>query len=66
MEVTDGWYAVKAEVDDMMNGLLHAGLLCVGDKIITSGAELIGLHDACCPLDVSALTYYESSRYFAQ
>ncbi|XP_072467975.1 breast cancer type 2 susceptibility protein isoform X2 [Notamacropus eugenii] len=54
IEVTDGWYAVKALLDIPLSVLLHRGKLTVGQKIITHGAELIGSQEACPPLEAPA------------
>uniref|UniRef100_A0A4X2LXK1 Tower domain-containing protein n=1 Tax=Vombatus ursinus TaxID=29139 RepID=A0A4X2LXK1_VOMUR len=54
IEVTDGWYAIKALLDTPLLALLHRGKLTVGQKIITHGAELIGSQEACTPLEAPA------------
>ncbi|KAL1768376.1 breast cancer type 2 susceptibility protein isoform X1 [Sigmodon hispidus] len=51
VELTDGWYAVKAQLDPPLGALVKSGRLAVGQKIITYGAELVGSPDACAPLD---------------
>ncbi|XP_074159627.1 breast cancer type 2 susceptibility protein isoform X3 [Sminthopsis crassicaudata] len=51
IEVTDGWYAIKALLDIPLLALLHKGKLTVGQKIITHGAELIGSQEACTPFE---------------
>ncbi|XP_015861263.1 breast cancer type 2 susceptibility protein isoform X2 [Peromyscus maniculatus bairdii] len=51
IEVTDGWYAVKAQLDPPLVALVRSGRLAVGQKIITYGAELVGSPDACAPLE---------------
>ncbi|XP_051842448.1 breast cancer type 2 susceptibility protein [Antechinus flavipes] len=51
IEVTDGWYAIKALLDIPLLALLHRGKLTVGQKIITHGAELIGSQEACTPFE---------------
>ncbi|XP_042541601.1 breast cancer type 2 susceptibility protein [Dipodomys spectabilis] len=51
LELTDGWYSVKAQLDPPLLALLKNGRLAVGHKIITHGAELIGSPDACAPLE---------------
>ncbi|XP_068936609.1 breast cancer type 2 susceptibility protein [Petaurus breviceps papuanus] len=54
IEVTDGWYAIKALLDTPLLALLRGGKLTVGQKIITHGAELIGSQEACTPLEAPA------------
>ncbi|XP_010622203.1 breast cancer type 2 susceptibility protein isoform X3 [Fukomys damarensis] len=51
IELTDGWYAVKAQLDAPLLALLKSGRLAVGQKIIIHGAELVGSPDACTPLE---------------
>ncbi|XP_023596105.1 breast cancer type 2 susceptibility protein [Trichechus manatus latirostris] len=51
LELTDGWYAVRAQLDAPLSALLKMGRLTVGQKIITHGAELVGAQDACTPLE---------------
>ncbi|XP_012665452.1 breast cancer type 2 susceptibility protein [Otolemur garnettii] len=51
IELTDGWYAVKALLDPPLLALLKNGRLSVGQKIIIHGAELLGSPEACTPLE---------------
>ncbi|XP_059936104.1 breast cancer type 2 susceptibility protein isoform X1 [Mesoplodon densirostris] len=51
VELTDGWYAIKAQVDPPLLALLKNSRLTVGQKIIIHGAELVGSPDACAPLE---------------
>uniref|UniRef100_UPI00398F62FB breast cancer type 2 susceptibility protein isoform X2 n=1 Tax=Pristiophorus japonicus TaxID=55135 RepID=UPI00398F62FB len=51
IEVTDGWYGIKALLDLPLTTLLLKRRLVVGQKIIVHGAELIGSQDACTPLE---------------
>ncbi|XP_077015103.1 breast cancer type 2 susceptibility protein isoform X2 [Tamandua tetradactyla] len=51
IELTDGWYAVKTQLDPPLMALLKNGRLAVGQKIIMHGAELVGSPDACSPLE---------------
>ncbi|GAB1290506.1 Breast cancer type 2 susceptibility protein homolog [Apodemus speciosus] len=51
IELTDGWYAVRAQLDPPLLALVKSGRLTVGQKIITQGAELVGSADACAPLE---------------
>ncbi|XP_031194695.1 breast cancer type 2 susceptibility protein isoform X2 [Mastomys coucha] len=51
IELTDGWYAVRAQLDPPLLALIKSGRLTVGQKIITQGAELVGSPDACAPLE---------------
>uniref|UniRef100_A0A8C7YLQ7 Tower domain-containing protein n=1 Tax=Oryzias sinensis TaxID=183150 RepID=A0A8C7YLQ7_9TELE len=49
--LTDGWYAIKAQLDQPLTAMLNKGLLAVGGKLITHGAQLVGSQDACPPLE---------------
>ncbi|XP_077467699.1 breast cancer type 2 susceptibility protein [Stigmatopora argus] len=49
--VTDGWYAVKAQLDEPLSARLRRGRLAVGGKIIVHGAQLVGSQDGCAPLE---------------
>ncbi|XP_045833988.1 breast cancer type 2 susceptibility protein [Meles meles] len=51
VELTDGWYAVKAQLDPPLSALVKNGRLTVGQKIIIHGAELVGSPDAYTPLE---------------
>nr|XP_056714484.1 breast cancer type 2 susceptibility protein [Euleptes europaea] len=51
IEVTDGWYGIRAILDSALQSLLRGERLCVGQKIIVHGAELVGSQDACTPLE---------------
>nr|XP_046245556.1 breast cancer type 2 susceptibility protein isoform X2 [Scatophagus argus] len=49
--LTDGWYGIKAQLDEPLTAMLHRGRLAVGGKIIIHGAQLVGSQDACSPLE---------------
>lgn len=49
--LTDGWYAIKARLDEPLTTMLHKGRLAVGGKLIIHGAQLVGSQDACSPLE---------------
>uniref|UniRef100_A0A3B4UCS1 BRCA2 DNA repair associated n=1 Tax=Seriola dumerili TaxID=41447 RepID=A0A3B4UCS1_SERDU len=49
--LTDGWYAIKAQLDEPLTAMLHKGRLAVGWKLIIHGAQLVGSQDACSPLE---------------
>ncbi|XP_015279682.1 PREDICTED: breast cancer type 2 susceptibility protein [Gekko japonicus] len=51
IEITDGWYGIRAALDSALQSLLRRERLCVGQKIIVHGAELVGSQDACPPLE---------------
>ncbi|XP_075544738.1 uncharacterized protein LOC142578920 [Dermacentor variabilis] len=66
LELTDGWYSIRAELDEPLSRLASAGHLFVGLKLLTSGAELVGSADACAPLeapkDAALKMSYNSTR----
>ncbi|XP_019903530.2 breast cancer type 2 susceptibility protein isoform X2 [Esox lucius] len=49
--LTDGWYAIKTQLDFPLTAMLHRGRLRVGGKLVVHGAELVGSQDACSPLE---------------
>uniref|UniRef100_A0A9J7YCY1 BRCA2 DNA repair associated n=1 Tax=Cyprinus carpio carpio TaxID=630221 RepID=A0A9J7YCY1_CYPCA len=49
--LTDGWYSIKGQLDIPLSAMLNKGRLQIGDKIVTSGAELVGSQEACPPLE---------------
>uniref|UniRef100_A0A3Q3FAJ5 BRCA2 DNA repair associated n=1 Tax=Kryptolebias marmoratus TaxID=37003 RepID=A0A3Q3FAJ5_KRYMA len=51
VRLTDGWYAIRAQLDEPLTAMLHKGLLTVGVKLIIHGAQLMGSQDACSPLE---------------
>ncbi|XP_051881459.1 breast cancer type 2 susceptibility protein isoform X2 [Pristis pectinata] len=51
IEVTDGWYGIKALLDSPLTNLLRKRRLVIGQKIIVHGAELIGSQEPCSPLE---------------
>uniref|UniRef100_A0A670I1V2 BRCA2 DNA repair associated n=1 Tax=Podarcis muralis TaxID=64176 RepID=A0A670I1V2_PODMU len=52
VEVTDGWYGIKAVLDPPLQSLLCRKRLTVGQKIVVHGAELVGSQEASTPLEV--------------
>ena len=54
LELTDGWYSIKAGIDRPLTSLVHRGRIKVGQKLIIFGAELIGSQDGSSPLEVQA------------
>ncbi|NXA51689.1 BRCA2 protein, partial [Nothocercus julius] len=51
IEVTDGWYGIRALLDPPLKAFLHRRQLTVGQKVIVHGAELVGSQDGCAPLE---------------
>ncbi|KAL7983395.1 hypothetical protein Chor_000271, partial [Crotalus horridus] len=51
IEVTDGWYGIRAVLDPPLQSLLSKQKLSVGQKIVVHGAELVGSQDASTPLE---------------
>lgn len=49
--LTDGWYSIKAQLDEPLTAMLHKGHLAIGGKLIIHGAQLVGSQDACSPLE---------------
>ena len=53
---------VKAQIDRALSDLVARKRLKVGDKIITSGAEIVGSQDACSPLEVGDIVQSTGGR----
>ncbi|NWZ01011.1 BRCA2 protein, partial [Loxia curvirostra] len=51
IEVTDGWYGIRALLDPPLKAFLDRRRLIVGQKIIVHGAELVGPQNGCTPLE---------------
>ncbi|NXM77514.1 BRCA2 protein, partial [Serilophus lunatus] len=51
IEVTDGWYGIRALLDPPLKAFLDRRRLAVGQKIIVHGAELVGSQNGCAPLE---------------
>ncbi|KFP76130.1 Breast cancer type 2 susceptibility protein, partial [Apaloderma vittatum] len=51
VEVTDGWYGIRALLDPPLQAFLRRRRLAVGQKIIVHGAELVGSQNGCTPLE---------------
>uniref|UniRef100_UPI00358E0953 breast cancer type 2 susceptibility protein n=1 Tax=Myxine glutinosa TaxID=7769 RepID=UPI00358E0953 len=63
VEVSDGWYGLRANIDAPLSQLLRRGRLRVGQKLIVHGAELVGSNEACSPLEApSSLALHLSAN----
>ncbi|KGL85260.1 Breast cancer type 2 susceptibility protein, partial [Tinamus guttatus] len=51
IEVTDGWYGIRALLDPPLQTFVLRRQLTVGQKVIVHGAELVGSQDGCAPLE---------------
>ncbi|XP_041343270.1 breast cancer type 2 susceptibility protein [Pyrgilauda ruficollis] len=51
IEVTDGWYGIRALLDPPLKAFLDRRRLTIGQKIIVHGAELVGPQNGCTPLE---------------
>lgn len=49
--LTDGWYAIRAQLDEPLTAMLRNGRVAVGSKLIVHGAQLVGSQEACSPLE---------------
>ncbi|KAI8495312.1 Breast cancer 2, early onset [Branchiostoma belcheri] len=54
IELTDGWYGVRAALDPPLVRLVESKCISLGQKLCVSGAELVGSQDACSPLEAPA------------
>uniref|UniRef100_A0A336MN35 CSON003306 protein n=1 Tax=Culicoides sonorensis TaxID=179676 RepID=A0A336MN35_CULSO len=64
--VSDGWYTINTEIDAEIKDKISNGVLSVGRKIITSGAELKNFENPCHPLNmpdnIRLNIHYNSTR----
>ena len=58
IEISDGWYSVRARLDAKLTRAVREGRLRVGYKIFVVGAELRGVTDAVSPLSDDAEMAY--------
>ncbi|GBP30962.1 Breast cancer type 2 susceptibility protein homolog [Eumeta japonica] len=49
LELTDGWYTIKATIDDLLKRMVSVGRIRIGTKIITQGAELVNCDQGVAP-----------------
>lgn len=55
VELTDGWYAINADLDTFLTKYIHEGIIRVGTKLLVSSARLVGANQGVDPLDRSYL-----------
>ena len=63
LEVTDGWYCLPCKPDTALQDLIGRKKLAVGQKIVTTGAELAGSQESCSPLEVSVFVLFVVSVF---
>jgi breast cancer 2 susceptibility protein len=51
LELSDGWYFIKAELDPKLTKYVQNNLIKVGTKLLVSNAQLVGNEDGVDPLD---------------
>ena len=51
VRLTDGWYSLPGVLDAALKHAVKRGVVRVGTKVITSGAELVGSAGPCHPLE---------------
>ena len=49
--LTDGWYSLPGILDSVLKHAVRRGMVCVGTKVVTSGAELVGGSGPTHPLE---------------
>lgn len=54
LELSDGWYGIgTGTLDSVLAHAVQKGKIQVGTKLLIQDAELIGVEEACSPLEVS-------------
>lgn len=57
LELCDGWYSIKTSIlDPCLTHAVTSGKIVVGTKLVIQGAEIVGLEEACGPLEVSTFS----------
>ncbi|TPX32694.1 hypothetical protein SmJEL517_g04228 [Synchytrium microbalum] len=56
IELTDGWYSIRACLDSTLDTLLRQGKIYVGLKLRISSAKLLGPPEPCPALEVTSST----------
>lgn len=54
LEMSDGWYGIGSDrLDPVLANAVQTGKIRVGTKLLIQDAELIGVEEACSPLEVN-------------
>lgn len=62
-DVTDGWYVLRATVDEPMARAVKGGKLRVGSKIAVSGARVSSVEGAtCCEQELTLLHSFKAEE----
>lgn len=62
LELCDGWYSIRTTgLDGILQNAIITKRIGVGTKLMIQGAELVGIAEACSPLEVRSqfMSYYE-------
>lgn len=64
LEVTDGWYRLRAQVDECLARAARKGALKVGRKIAVAGAKVCGLSlgNVVCQTDSAPDSFPQSAK----
>lgn len=66
LELCDGWYSIRtSSLDTVLTSAISNGKIAVGTKLMVQGAELIGIEEACTPLEVCIFAAFTDSLQFA-
>lgn len=57
MDLCDGWYSIPTgSLDAVLTNAISKGKITVGTKLVIQGAELVGIEEACTPLEVNSFS----------